>query len=185
MSLDALKAALPDYAKDIKLNLSNVLATPGMSAQQIWGTALASALASRHGAVIRAIAAEAAAHLSPQAQSAVRMAHAIMAMNNIYYRAMHLMEDREYLNLPAKLRMTALASHGVEALDFELWSLAVSAVNGCGMCLEAHQREVLKKGATREVVQNTIRIAAVVHAVAAVLDTAEALGDRAGAAVAA
>jgi len=83
MSIDALKAQLPDYAKDLKLNLGNVLSTPGLTAQQLWGTAVASAIASRNPAVRDAIVAEARQHLSEAALAAAKAAAAIMAMNNI------------------------------------------------------------------------------------------------------
>jgi alkyl hydroperoxide reductase subunit D len=90
-------------------------------------------------------------------------------MNNIYYRFVHLVGG-DYKTLPAKLRMNAMAKPGVEKADFELWSLAVSAVNGCGMCLEAHEHELRKVGMTAEQIQAAVRIAATVHAVAATLD---------------
>ena len=170
MSIESLKERLPSYAKDIKLNLSNITGSTALNAQQVWGAVLASALAARNPDVIAAVSAESAAHLSPQAQEAAKAASAIMAMNNIYYRAVHLLGDAELSRMPARLRMTVIANPGVDKLDFELWSLAVSAVNGCGMCLEAHAREVKAKGATREAIQDVLRIAAVVHAVAAVLD---------------
>ena len=80
--------------------------------------------------------------------------------------------------MPAKLRMNALTSHGADPLDFELWSLAVSAVNGCGMCIDAHEREVVKKGATKELVQNVVRLAAVVQAVAVTIEGAPALTEQ-------
>ena len=63
-----------------------------------------------------------------------------MAMNNIYYRFVHLVHAADYKTLPAKLRMNVMAKPGVDKVDFELWSLAVSAINGCGMCLEATRR---------------------------------------------
>jgi lipoyl-dependent peroxiredoxin subunit D len=170
MSIESLKERLPSYAKDIKLNLSNITGSTALNAGQVWGAVLASALAARNADVIAAVSSEAAQHLSPQAQDAAKAAAAIMAMNNIYYRSVHLLGDTELAKMPARLRMTVIANPGVDKLDFELWSLAVSAVNGCGMCLEAHAREVKAKGATREGIQDVLRIAAVIHAVAAVLD---------------
>jgi alkyl hydroperoxide reductase subunit D len=185
MSIESLKSALPDYAKDLKLNLSNVLGTPGMSPRQIWGTALASAIAARNPVVIQAIAAEAGKQITPAEVTAAKTAAALMAMNNIYYRFTHLSANAEFKTMPARLRMNGLAGHGTDPLDFELWSLAVSAINGCGRCIEAHEEEVLKKGASKELVQNTVRIAAVVQAVAVTLEGAEALGDIAASAAAA
>ena len=170
MSIEALKASLPDYAKDLKLNLSNVLATPGLSEQQIWGTAVAAAVASRNPVVRDAVLAEARAKLSPQALDAAKAAAAIMGMNNVYYRFTHLVSSADYRTMPAKLRMNVIGNPGVDKLDFELWSLAVSAINGCGMCLDAHEKEVLAKGASKETVQNVVRIASVIHGIAVALE---------------
>jgi alkyl hydroperoxide reductase subunit D len=173
MSIESLKAALPDYAKDLKLNLSNVLTTPGLTEQQIWGTAVAAAVAARNPAVRDAVLAEARSKLSPQALDAAKAAAAIMGMNNVYYRFTHLVSSADYRTMPAKLRMNVIGNPGVDRLDFELWSLAVSALNGCGMCLDAHEKEVLAKGASRETVQNVVRIASVIHGIAVALEAEE------------
>ena len=169
MSIETLKSALPDYAKDLKLNLASVAAETLLTEQQRWGALLATAIASRNGLVLRAIEAEAATKLSPEAITAAKTAAAIMAMNNVYYRFVHLVGG-EYHTLPARLRMNALAKPGVEKADFELWSLAVSAVNGCGLCLEAHEKVLREHGVAREAIQAAARIAAVVHAVAVTLE---------------
>ena len=175
MSLEPLREVLPDYAKDLKLNLSNVIDRTSLTEQQLWGTLLASAIASRSDRVIEVVGAEARERLDEAAERAARAAAAVMAMNNVYYRFTHLVGDDEYASMPARLRMTVIGNPGVERLDFELWSLAVSAVNGCGRCIESHAHEVASKGATREVVQDVVRVAAVVHAVAATLDAEHAL----------
>jgi alkyl hydroperoxide reductase subunit D len=185
MSIESLKSALPDYAKDLKLNLSSVLATPGMTPAQLWGTALAAALAARNPLVIRAIADEAAGHVDAGTLAAAKTAAALMAMSNVYYRFTHLASSPDYRTMPARLRMNAMTSHGAEPLDFELWSLAVSAINGCGLCIDAHEREVVKKGASKELVQNVVRIAAVIHAIAVTLAGAGALGEESATAAAA
>ncbi len=170
MTLEALGSRLPDYAKDLKLNLSSLSTDPALTEQQRWGALLATALASRNPTVIAAVQAEAQDRLAPQAQSAARTAAAIMGMNNVYYRFLHLVGDGEYRNMPAKLRMNGLANHGIEKLDFELWSLAVSAINGCGLCIEAHEKTLRQHGASREAIQTAIRIAAVIHGVAVTLE---------------
>ena len=177
MSIEALKDRLPGYAKDIKLNLSNIVNSTALSPQQLWGAVLASAIAARNETVIEAAAGAARQHLSPEAQEAAKAAAAVMAMNNIYYRATHLIGDPEIAKMPARLRMNVIGNPGVDKLDFELWSLAVSAINGCGMCLQAHAREVASKGANREAVQDTLRIAAVIHAAAAIIESDRALQE--------
>ena len=170
MSIESLKSALPEYAKDLKLNLASVAAEAALTDQQRWGALVATAIASRNGAVLRAIEAEARAKLSPEALAAAKTAAAIMSMNNVYYRFVHLVGQDDYRTMPARLRMNALAKPGVDKADFELWSLAVSAVNGCGMCIESHEKVLREHGVGREAVQAAVRIAAVVHAVAVTLE---------------
>jgi len=170
MSLDTLKARLPDYAKDLRLNLSSLATEQILTEQQRAGTFIASALAARNPEVTDAIMAQFAPRLAPEALEAAKAAGAIMAMNNIYYRFIHLASAPDYRTLPAKLRMNVIGKPGVAKPDFELWSLAVSAINGCGMCIDAHERELRKAGLGTEAIQAAVRIAAVVHAVAATLD---------------
>jgi alkyl hydroperoxide reductase subunit D len=170
MTIDTIKDMLPDYAKDLKLNLSSLLADSVLTEQQRWGTLLATALAARNAPLIAAIAADASQHLSPAALSAAKAAASIMAMNNIYYRFTHLASDPDYATMPARLRMNVIANPGVDKADFELWSLAVSAINGCGTCIDAHDQVLRKAGISREAIQQAVRIASVIHAVAATLD---------------
>ncbi len=176
-TLDTIRDSLPDYARDLKLNLGSVLAptgAPGLSEKQIWGVALASAIASRNTELARDIEQLATAHLDETYLTAARAAAAIMGMNNSYYRFLHLVEDPEYKQMPARLRMNVLGNPGIDKLDFELLSLAVSAINGCGTCVAAHERQLRQHGIGREAVQSAVRIAATVHAVASVLETAKA-----------
>jgi alkyl hydroperoxide reductase subunit D len=172
--IETLKNAIPDYAKDLRLNLTSLAADATLTPQQRAGTFIASALASRNAAVTRAIVAEFGPALSPEALNAAKAAAAVMAMTNVYYRFTHLVGG-DYPNMPARLRMNVIGKPGVEKLDFELWSLAVSAVNGCGMCMESHEKVVRHGGLTQEQVQTAVRIASVVHAVAAILDGEAAL----------
>lgn len=175
MSVENLKNALPEYAKDLKLNLSSLAAEPALTEQQRAGTFIVAALASRSAMVIEALVDEFAPKLAPAALGAAKAVAAIMAMNNIYYRFVHLVSAPDYKSMPAKLRMNVIGRPGVEKTDFELWSLAVSTINGCGMCVDAHERELRKAGVDTEAVQTVVRIAAVVHAIAATLDGEAAL----------
>jgi alkyl hydroperoxide reductase subunit D len=172
-TLDTLRDALPDYARDLKLNLGSVLSpagAPGLSERQIWAVALGAAEASRSPAFAAAIGGLAAAHLDAAYLTGARAAAAIMGMNNVYYRFLHLVEDAEYGRMPARLRMNVIGNPGIDRADFELVSLAVSAINGCGTCVASHERQIRQQGLPREAVQSAVRIAATVHAVARVLD---------------
>jgi len=164
MSIDRLKERLPDYARDLRINLGVLTSSMMLTPQQAWGTALASA-------VVHAIASD--AQLSSEAAAAARGAAAIMGMNNIYYRFQHTMgEGSPYAQLPARLRMQIIGKPGVEQVDFELWCLAASVVTGCEKCVRSHESIVRDRGGTAEQVQDAVRIAAVVHAVALTLDSA-------------
>jgi alkyl hydroperoxide reductase subunit D len=170
MSIDALREYLPTYAKDLSLNLSSLAGETTLSDQQKWGTFVAAAYAVGQPDVVRQINTAAEAFgLSVEAATAARAAAAIMGMNNVYYRSLHLLSNPEYRTLPARLRMNVLASPGVDKADFELWSLAVSAINGCGMCLDSHEAELKKHGVTAPQIQTALRIAATVNAVSRVI----------------
>jgi len=166
-SLESLKAALPDFAKDTRLNLGSVLTpegAPELTQAQIHLIALASAYATKDDGVIAAIEAETAG-LSDAGKNAAKAAASIMAMNNVYYRFVHLVGG-DYKTMPAKLRMNVIGTPGIEKKDFELMSMAVSAINGCGMCMEAHAHELGKAGVPPLGVQSAVRIAAVIAAAA-------------------
>jgi len=173
-TLENIRESLPGYARDLQLNLGSVLTpagAPGLSERQIWAVALAAASASRNGAFTARLQALAAQHLDAAHVNAAHAAAAIMAMNNVYYRFLHLVEDEDYTKLPARLRMSVIGNPGIARADFELLALAVSAINGCGSCVAAHERQLRQHGLEREAIQSAVRIAATVHAVARVLES--------------
>lgn len=169
MSIDVLKSALPDYAKDLKLNLGSLVNETLLDDQKKYGCLLACAYAIGTPDIVKNISAETADKLSPEAAKAAKAAAAIMGMNNVYYRSVHLISNETYATLPAKLRMNVIGAPGIDKADFELFSMAVSAINGCGMCLDAHEAELRKAGMTSEQIQTSLRIGAVLNAVARVL----------------
>ncbi|MCL5263518.1 MAG: carboxymuconolactone decarboxylase family protein [Acidobacteria bacterium] len=163
--------ALPNHARDLKLNYSSLVRqNTELTAQQLWGTVVASAVAVRNDALTAAVLKEAGKHIPEQAIEAAKTAAALMGMNNIYYRFQHLSSNEKYATMPARLRMNGMRTHGVEPVDFELWSLAVSAINGCGKCVDSHEKVLREKGATEELVLAAVRVAAVIHAIGAVMD---------------
>jgi lipoyl-dependent peroxiredoxin subunit D len=168
MSLKEYGDSLPGYAKDIRLNLSSILADQLLGDQRKYGLLLACAHGSGYRPLVGAAEAECAARLTPEAANAARGAAAVMAMNNVYYRFVHLASNEEYAKLPAKLRMNFIASHGIEKVDFELFSLAVSAMNGCGLCIDSHEKVLIGHSVKPETIQLAARIGAVMKAAATV-----------------
>lgn len=168
MSLAELKETLPGFARDIKLNLETVLTedgAAGLTREQIFGIALASAYAVQNKAVAEMILSESSGALSAESIEAAKAAATIMAMNNVYYRFVHLADDKEFGKMPAGLRMNVIAKPGIAKADFELMSLAVSAINGCGLCVNAHIAQVRHAGITNEGIQSAVRIGAIINAV--------------------
>lgn len=169
MTIQTLRNAMPEYAKDTKLNLGKYVSgddVEGLSLNQAYGIALASAYATKTQDVISAVYQQVQETLSEAEINAAKAAATIMGMNNVYYRFVHLVSDKEYAKLPAALRMNVIGNPGIEKVDFELMSLAVSAISGCGMCIDAHVHEVTKAGISKAGVQSCIRIASVLNAAA-------------------
>ena len=173
MSLETLKDVVKDYGRDIRINLDSVLSTegaPGLSEEQIFGTFLASAYASKNPKLIELAETISAEKITDSEREGVKAAATIMGMNNIYYRYLHLLEGEEELKkLPAKLRMQVIGKPGIEKSNFEIYSLAVSAITGCGMCINAHVQEIRKHGISDYGIQSAIRIAAVTNGAAQAL----------------
>jgi alkyl hydroperoxide reductase subunit D len=170
MSLQKLLETLPDYAKDMKLNLTSLLNQPELTPVQAWGTLVAAAVASRNPEVTEAVFTEAEQHLTPEQMRGAKAAATVMGMNNVFYRFLHLTDNPKYETIPARLRMNIIRTHGAEPLDFELWCTAVSAINNCPTCVSSHEKVLREKGVTEETVIASVRIAAVVHAIATVLE---------------
>lgn len=173
MGVETLKEALPAFAKDLKLNLGSLSRSTVLTSDQLWGTMLACAAATRNATVLREIDDEAGQHLSDEARTAALGAATIMGMNNVFYRGKHFLGT--YDDLPAGLRMTIIGNPGVDKSLFELWSVAVSAVNGCEACMTSHEATVRQDGLSREVVSEVLKVAAVVAGTAQALTIAETL----------
>jgi alkyl hydroperoxide reductase subunit D len=168
MSLKLFADTLPEHAKDLRLNISSLLSDQLLGDNRKYGLLLACAHGTGYKPVVDAAEVEAAGKLDDAYANAARAAAAVMAMNNVYYRFVHLASNPVYATLPAKLRMNAIGAHGIDKADFELFSLAVSAQNGCGMCIDSHEKVLAQHGVKPETVQAAARIAAVMKAVATV-----------------
>lgn len=165
MSIENLKSGLPEFAKDLKLNLSSLARSTELNEQQLWGTFVATAAATKSATVLSEIADEARQHLSDEAFNAALGAASIMAMNNVAYRAKEFLGD-DYAQVRMGLRMNIIGSPGVDKADFELWSMAVSTINGCENCTAAHDAVIRKEGITKEQAWEAVKIAGTVAGVA-------------------
>ena len=169
-ALESLRNAIPDAAKDLRLNLGNVLQPGTLTKEQVWGTAVACALAARNPQLRQATLEDALLHVGPGVVEDAKAAAALMGMNNVYYRFKHLVGRDEYAQKPARLRMQRLAQVATNKTDFELFCLAVSAINGCESCVRSHERVVIEGGLNEDHVNDAVRIAATFHGVAVALE---------------
>ena len=171
-ALEALRDAIPEPARDLKLNLQSLMAETSLTPAQRWGVAVTSAITSRNALLREAVLADARAAVDAAVVDDAIAAAALMGMNNVYYRFRHLVEKPAYSEKPARLRMNRMAKPAGSKVDFELYSLAASAINGCGTCLQAHEKVVLAGGLTEDQVHDAVRLAAAINGAAVALDLA-------------
>jgi lipoyl-dependent peroxiredoxin subunit D len=164
--LDTLKERMPDYAKDIRLNLDAVIARSSLAPEDALGVALAAAFAAKSAALVEAFK----AHTPPAEAQAALTAAALMGMNNVWYPFVDMAGDAELKTLRPELRMNAYATHGgVAKKKFEAYALAASIIGKCHFCVASHYETLQKEGLTTQQLRDIGRIAAVVNAAAQVL----------------
>ena len=165
--VDELKAAVPDYAKDTRLNLDAVLLRSTLEEDVAHGVAVAAAMATGNGKLLNFIAGAWGNIVEKEAAFA---AASIMAQNNVWYPFVEMAEDENLSGLPAQLRMNVIASHGgTSKVNFEAYSLAASIVGKCHFCVKAHYDTLKEEGLTVENLRDIGRIAAVVNSLSKVL----------------
>ena len=166
-ALQPIKERIPDYAKDLRLNLDAVIARASLAPAEAAGAALAAAFAAKAPALVAALSAHPALDAA-HAQGALTAA-ALMGMNNVWYPYVEMAGDDELRTLRAELRMNAYATHGgVDRRSFELYALAASIVGKCGFCVRSHYKMLREAGMTTQQLRDVGRIAAVINAIAQV-----------------
>jgi len=169
-AVEILRDSISEPARDIKLNLQNVLQAESLTAAQRWGVAIASAVAARTPRLRDALIDDArAAGVDEAVIDDALAAASLMAMNNVFYRFRHMVAKESYTQKPARLRMQRIAKPATNKADFELFCLAVSAINGCEMCIRSHEEEVMH-GLSDDQVHDAVRIAATINAAAVALE---------------
>ena len=169
--ITAIKDRIPDYAKDIRLNLDAVLSRSSLEPHHAAGAALAAAFAARSKPLVDEIRGDASVDTAHK--QAALTASALMGMNNVWYPFVEMAADADLKTMRAELRMNAYASHGgVDRPSFELYALAASIVGKCEFCVQSHYKLLRESGFTTQQLRDVGRIAAVVNAAAQVI-TAE------------
>lgn len=167
--VDQLKESLPDYAKDVRLNLDSVIKRSSISEELASACALAAAFATGNGKLVSFIQSNIA---DEKERDAALAAASIMAMTNVWYPYIEMADDENLKGLPAQIRMNTIASHGgTTKARFEAYSLAASIVGKCHFCVKAHYETLKQEGYTVEQLRDIGRIAAVMNSTAKVLNS--------------
>ena len=167
--VDQIKEALPEYAKDTRLNLDSVVNRSTLDIVEANGCALAAAMATGNGKLVTFI--QSGIEDATERDAALTAA-SLMAMNNVWYPYVEMAEDERLTGLPAQLRMNAISSHGgTTKARFESYSLAASIVGKCHFCVKAHYETLRKEGYSVEQLRDIGRIASVITSVARVLNS--------------
>ena len=161
--LASIKALVPDYAKDIRLNLDGTIARSSLEGNDSVGVALAAAFAAKSTVIVDAI--RNAGVLSPEETQGALTAAALMGMNNVWYPYVEMTGDADLKSQPAQLRMNAYASHGgVDKRRFEMYALAASIIGKCHFCVKSHFDTLVAEGMSTTQLRDVGRIAAVINA---------------------
>ena len=175
--VERLREALPEAARDISLNLESVLSESSLEPTALWGVAVAAGFATRHRALAEALVEDAErAGIDQAVLDDALSAAALMGMNNVFFRFRHFV-GKNYAKMPSRLRMNRKFRPRSSHLNFELFALAVSAINGCETCVQAHEQAVTRMGMSEDNVQDAVRIAATIAATAVSLEAARVLAQ--------
>jgi lipoyl-dependent peroxiredoxin subunit D len=169
-ALEAIRAEIPEVAKNLRLNLSTVLDGGTLAPSERWGVAIAVALASRSRRLAEALIASRPQEVTNQTVEDAVAAAALMGMSNVLYRFRHLVGKPSYEQKPTRLRMQRPAKPAGATAAFELFSLAVSAVNACEICVRSHEATLIQLGTTEDQIQDAVRIASVIYGAAVALE---------------
>ena len=162
-SLSLLEKGESRYLRDLKLNFTSTLTSEHLSAKECALLGLATSINNNNGPLTQYFT----RYAEEQGATAAEIAEAagcasLLASNNIFYRFRHFTKKEKYGQIPARIRMQIMMKPATGKEFFELMSLAISAVNGCEMCVNAHEDSLIKLGTTEERIFDAVRIASLV-----------------------
>jgi len=163
--LNLLEEGNSRYLRDLKLNFSSTLTSEHLSVKEIALLGVSVAVNERNKPLITFFKnlAEENEATAEEIAEAVGCA-SLLASNNVFYRFRHFTKKEKYTQIPARIRMQIMMKPVTGKEFFELMSLAISAVNGCEMCVNSHEDSLIKLGTTEERIFDAVRIASIITA---------------------
>ena len=169
-ALDLLEEGKSRYVADLKLNFKNSFESDHLSGKEVALLGVALSVNAGNKILKRFFADNAASEGATEAEIAEAVACAsLLSANNVFYRFRHFVNKEKYNEIPARIKMNIMAKPVGGKEFFELMSLAVSAVNGCEMCVKSHENSLIELGSKEERVFESVRLAAVITSVSKVV----------------
>lgn len=169
-SLTLLEKGESRYLRDFKLNFTSVLTSAHLSNKECALLALSTAVNNNNEVLTKYFTKYAEDNEATAADIAEAAGCAsLLAANNVFYRFRHFTQKEKYTQIPARIRMQLMMKPVTGKEFFELMSLAISAVNGCEMCVNAHEDSLIKLQTTEERIFDAVRIASLVTATGKIL----------------
>ncbi len=164
--IDSILEKIPEGARDVKVNFKNAIdeSRSKLTPSEMGVVAISCAIVTKNQNLIQALEEKFKPILSENEFNASKTVAGIMGINNVYYRFTHLCENQAYSNMPAGLRMQGMMNHGISKRIFEIASLAVSAINGCGACMDSHEKTLKHEGVEEVVIQEAVKLGAIINA---------------------
>jgi alkyl hydroperoxide reductase subunit D len=164
-SLDLLERGESRYLRDLKLNLTSTLTSEHLSTKECALIGLSSAINNNNRILTQFFTRYAEEQGATAAETAEAAGCAsLVASTNVFYRFRHFTQKEKYSQIPARIRMQLMMKPITGKEFFELMSLAISAINGCEMCVNAHEDSLIKMGTTEERIFDAVRIASLATA---------------------
>lgn len=164
-SIEILEKGNSRYLRDLKLNFNSTLTSEHLSEKEAALIGLSTAVNNSNKPLTdfyTSKAEQAGATAEDIAEAAA--CASLLSSNNIFYRFRHFTQKEKYGQIPARIRMQIMMKPVTGKEFFELLSLAISAVNGCEMCVNAHEDSLIKLGTTEERIFDAVRISSLVTA---------------------
>lgn len=161
--LDQLVAGNSKYIRDLRMNLKSIYKSKVLNEKEVALMALAMAVTLKNEALQNGYSEKARSLDATEAEIAETVACAsLLSANNVLYRFRHFVNKESYEQMRAGIRMNLMITPVLGKEFFELLSLAVSAINGCEMCIKSHEQSVLAAGGSEERIWDAVRIASII-----------------------
>lgn len=150
------------YLKDLRINLKNALGFAQLSRKESLMIAFAVAVNDRtemHIEILGNLARNAG--MQPEEEAEIKACVSLLNINNVFYRFRHFTQKEYYQQTPAGIKMSIMMQPVLGKEFFELLSLCISALNGCEMCVNAHEQALIQAGTTEARIYDAMRCSAI------------------------